>query len=94
VETIKIDKSFVINMTKNQSDALIVRSTIDLAHNMNLKVVAEGVEDKDIWDRLDALGCDSAQGYYMGRPMPADELSRWLHESSWGLEKDSTYCPN
>jgi EAL domain-containing protein (putative c-di-GMP-specific phosphodiesterase class I) len=89
VETIKIDKSFVINMTKNQSDALIVRSTIDLAHNMNLKVVAEGVEDKDIWDRLDALGCDSAQGYYMGRPMPADELSRWLHESPWGLEKAS-----
>jgi diguanylate cyclase (GGDEF)-like protein/PAS domain S-box-containing protein len=92
VETIKIDKSFVINMTKNQSDALIVRSTIDLAHNMNLKVVAEGVEDKDIWDRLHALGCDTAQGYYMGRPMPADELSRWLHESSWGLKKNSTYA--
>lgn len=94
VETIKIDKSFVINMTKNQSDAVIVRSTIDLAHNMNLKVVAEGVEDEDIWDRLYALGCDTAQGYYMGRPMPADELSLWLHKSSWGLKKDSAYSPN
>ncbi len=93
VETIKIDKSFVLNMTKNQGDAVIVRSTIDLAHNMNFKVVAEGVEDKETWDRLVALGCDTAQGYYMGRPMPADDLSRWLHESSWGLEKDSTYCP-
>ncbi|HEY5594753.1 MAG TPA: EAL domain-containing protein [Nitrospiria bacterium] len=85
VDSIKIDKSFVINMAGNQNDAVIVRSTIDLAHNLGLKVIAEGVENQDIWDRLSALGCDEAQGYYMARPMPAEELTRWLDESPWGL---------
>jgi EAL domain-containing protein (putative c-di-GMP-specific phosphodiesterase class I) len=86
VDSIKIDKSFVINMAKNQNDAVIVRSTIDLAHNLGLKVIAEGVENQDIWDRLSALGCDEAQGYHMGRPMPAEDLTRWLDESPWGLK--------
>jgi len=86
VETIKIDKSFVINMAKSQNDAVIVRSTIDLAHNLGLKTVAEGVENQEIWDRLTALGCDEAQGYHMGRPMPAGDLTRWLEESPWGLK--------
>ncbi|MBI3810613.1 MAG: EAL domain-containing protein [Nitrospirae bacterium] len=86
VDSIKIDKSFVINMAKNQNDTVIVRSTIDLAHNLGLKVIAEGVENQDIWDRLSALGCDEAQGYYMGRPMPAEDLTRWLGESPWGLK--------
>ncbi|MBI3596224.1 MAG: EAL domain-containing protein [Nitrospirae bacterium] len=85
VDTVKIDKSFVINMTKSQNDAVIVRSTIDLAHNLGLKVIAEGVESEEIWNQLSALGCDAAQGYYMARPMPADDLTRWLHESPWGL---------
>lgn len=86
VDSIKIDKSFVINMAKNQNDAVIVRSTIDLAHNLGLKVIAEGVENQDIWDRLSALGCDEAQGYYMGRPLPVEDLTRWLGESPWGLK--------
>jgi EAL domain-containing protein (putative c-di-GMP-specific phosphodiesterase class I) len=63
VDTIKIDKSFVIDMAKDEDDVLIVLSTINLAHNLGLKVVAEGVETEKIWDRLFALGCDEAQGY-------------------------------
>ncbi len=86
VDAIKIDKSFVINMAGDQSDAVIVRSTIDLAHNLGLKVIAEGVENQDIWDRLSALGCDEAQGYYMGRPIPPEELTRWFDESPWGFK--------
>ncbi|HEY5595462.1 MAG TPA: EAL domain-containing protein, partial [Nitrospiria bacterium] len=85
VDSIKIDKSFVINMAKDVNDAVIVRSTVDLAHNLGLKVIAEGVENKDLWDRLSVMGCDEAQGYHMARPMPADELTRWLSESPWGL---------
>ncbi|HET6465417.1 MAG TPA: EAL domain-containing protein, partial [Nitrospiria bacterium] len=88
VDAIKIDKSFVINMIENQNDAVIVRSTIDLAHNLGLKVIAEGIENKAVWDQLAALGCDAAQGYYMCRPIPADELNRWLNESPWGLKRD------
>ncbi|HEY4485688.1 MAG TPA: EAL domain-containing protein, partial [Nitrospiria bacterium] len=87
VEEIKIDKSFIINMVKNPNDAVIVRSTIDLVHNLNLKVVAEGVESQDIWDRLSALGCDEAQGYYMAKPMPAGDFTRWLHESPRGISQ-------
>jgi EAL domain-containing protein (putative c-di-GMP-specific phosphodiesterase class I) len=87
VETIKIDKSFVINMIKNKDDAVIVRLTIDLAHNLGLKVIAEGVENKDLWDQLAVMGCDEAQGYYMCRPAPSSELTRWLSESPWGIKR-------
>ena len=85
VNTVKIDKSFVMHMTQDQNDAQIVRSTIDLAHNLGLKVIAEGVENREVWDRLRALGCDEAQGYYISRPLPASELTQWLTESPWGL---------
>ncbi len=87
VDTIKIDKSFVINMANDANDAVIVRSTIELGHNMGIKVVAEGVENKEAYQRLAELGCDAAQGYYMGRPLPAAELSRWLDESPWGIKR-------
>ncbi|MCI0527052.1 MAG: EAL domain-containing protein [Nitrospira sp.] len=87
VHWIKIDKSFVIHMMANESDAVIVQSTIDLAHNLGLKVVAEGVENQGIYDRLVDLGCDTMQGYYISPPLPADELVRWLRESRWGLKK-------
>lgn len=83
VNEIKIDKSFVIGMATKESDAVIVRSTIDLAHNLGLKVVAEGVENKEIWDRLAAFGCDELQGYYIARPMPSSEFPRWLGASAW-----------
>jgi len=78
VDAIKIDRSFVGDMLANKDSALIVRSTIDLAHDLGLKVVAEGVESQEIWDRLRALRCDVAQGYLMGRPMPAAEFRTWV----------------
>ncbi len=82
VDEIKIDKSFVIDMEENENDAVIVRSIIDLAHNLGLKVVAEGVETKDAWDTLTILGCDQSQGYFMSRPLPEDTLIQWLEVTS------------
>lgn len=85
VHEIKIDKSFVLGMDANDDDAAIVRATIDLAHNLRKKVVAEGVETETIWNLLNLLGCDAAQGYFMARPMPADQLGHWLQTSPFGL---------
>ncbi len=82
VDEIKIDKSFVIGMEENENDAVIVRSIIDLAHNLGLKVVAEGVDTKDAWDTLTILGCDHSQGFYMSKPLPEDVLTEWLEVSS------------
>jgi diguanylate cyclase (GGDEF)-like protein/PAS domain S-box-containing protein len=78
VSELKIDRSFVMNMTECDNDAVIVRSTIDLGRNLGLKVVAEGVETVEAWDELHALGCTFAQGYYLSRPVPAAELTQWL----------------
>ncbi|HEX2038922.1 MAG TPA: EAL domain-containing protein [Acidimicrobiales bacterium] len=78
VTEIKIDKSFVMNITSDESDALIVRSTIGLARSLGLRTVAEGVETEESWARLVALGCDVAQGYFLCRPKPAEELADWL----------------
>ena len=80
VDVIKIDKSFVMEMAIDAADAAIVRSTIDLAHNLGLRVVAEGVESHQAWTRLNELGCDLAQGFYVSRPLPAPDLGRLLHE--------------
>ena len=80
VDVIKIDKSFVIDMAIDASDAAIVRSTIDLAHNLGLRVVAEGVESHQAWVRLTELGCDLAQGFYVSRPLPAADLGRLLRD--------------
>src|SRR3954471_21173780 len=80
VDAIKIDKSFVMEMAVDASDAAIVRSTIELAHNLGLQVVAEGVESEDAWRHLEALGCDYAQGYYLARPLPADVATRLIRE--------------
>ncbi len=79
VDEIKIDKSFVTQMDEDENDAVIVRATIDLAHNLGLKVVAEGVESNDVWDLLEMLGCDVAQGYYIRRPLKPQELAEWIH---------------
>ena len=81
---IKIDKSFVMEMAVDASDAAIVRSTIDLAHNLGLRVVAEGVESEDAWRHLEALGCDFAQGYYLSRPLPAEAATRLIRERGTG----------
>lgn len=88
VDSIKIDKSFVIGMIRDEGNAAIVRATIDLGHHLGLKVVAEGVEDKETLDCLIALGCDAAQGHYISRPLPVPELTRWLNESPWGLKRE------
>ena len=78
VDELKIDKSFVLNMENDIGDTKIVRSTIDLGHNMGLRVVAEGIESEAVWRLLAALGCDQGQGYFMSRPIPGDELAAWI----------------
>jgi len=75
---LKIDKSFVMAMETDRADLKIVRSTIDLAHNLGLSVVAEGVENAQTWALLRAMKCDEAQGYYMARPMPEAEFAGWV----------------
>ena len=77
VDAIKIDQSFVFDMVANKDSATIVRSTIELAHNLDLTVTAEGVEDQGTFERLAALGCDMAQGYCISRPIPADQFQAW-----------------
>lgn len=78
VDELKIDKSFVMGMAEDEDDAVIVRSTIELAHNMGLKVVAEGVETEAAMEMLRSFRCDSAQGYLISRPMAAADATRWL----------------
>jgi EAL domain-containing protein (putative c-di-GMP-specific phosphodiesterase class I) len=80
---LKIDKSFVQRMARDASDAVIVRSTIDLAHNMGLYVVAEGVEDETTLERLRALGCDMVQGFFLAKPMTAKDVAHWMRTSPW-----------
>lgn len=78
VNELKIDKSFVMGMLDDANDGTIVRSTIDLAHNLGLKVVAEGVENEKTLDMLKILGCDVIQGYHLGKPMPAGQFVEWF----------------
>jgi EAL domain-containing protein (putative c-di-GMP-specific phosphodiesterase class I) len=78
VDELKIDRSFVSNMTTNSRDAVLVRSTVELGRNLGLRVVAEGVEDADTWRELDAVGCDAIQGYYISRPVSPADLDTWL----------------
>jgi diguanylate cyclase (GGDEF)-like protein len=77
VDELKIDKSFVIGLASGEDEAL-VRSIIDLAHNLRLRVIAEGVETAEVRDRLCTLGCDAAQGYFIHRPAPAAEIAEWI----------------
>jgi diguanylate cyclase (GGDEF)-like protein len=78
VSEVKIDRSFVLRMDINEDDAAIVRSIIDLASALGLRVVAEGVETQESWDRLAVYGCDAAQGWYLAKAMPADVVTSWL----------------
>ncbi len=91
---IKVDQTFVRGLTSKDADAQIVRSTVELGHNLGLKVVAEGVEDRTTLDTLKSLGCDAAQGFYIGRPMGVDDLSRWLTESPWGAARKAARSPD
>jgi diguanylate cyclase (GGDEF)-like protein len=83
LHTLKIDKSFIMDMHNDENDAVIVRSTIDLAHNLGRQVVAEGIETREAWDLLCVLGCDGAQGFHISRPLPGDEFGHWLDTSPW-----------
>ncbi len=80
VRELKIDRSFVSQLIDRREDATIVQSTIDLAHNLGLKVVAEGAESLALLTRLREMGCDHAQGYFIGRPMSAANLRHRLEE--------------
>ena len=86
MDEIKIDKSFVMDMINDKDDYIIVRATIDLAHNMGRKVIAEGVESPEIWEILDRMGCDMAQGNYISAPRTADDFAQWLQDSQWSLK--------
>lgn len=79
VDELKIDKSFVMNMETDENDAKIVRSTIDLGHNLGLRVVAEGIENQEVWQLLAKMGCDQGQGYLMSHPIASAELVTWIH---------------
>ena len=83
VSELKIDRSFVQNMASDPNDVVIVRSTIDLAHNLGLHVVAEGVENEAILSQLCLLGCDQAQGYLFSRPVSAADFHAWVQAKTW-----------
>jgi EAL domain-containing protein (putative c-di-GMP-specific phosphodiesterase class I) len=89
VDEIKIDRSFVSEMDRDENDAVIVRATIDLAHKLGMKVVAEGVESTDVWDLLEMLGCDTAQGYYIRPPLAAEAFDDWLRSREWERQRGS-----
>jgi diguanylate cyclase (GGDEF)-like protein/PAS domain S-box-containing protein len=78
VHELKIDRSFLRDVSGSLSDRAIVGSIVELAHSLGLEVVAEGVEDDATWRLLEGLGCDFAQGFYLARPLPAEYLDRWL----------------
>ena len=88
VSEIKIDRCFVQDMVSNESDAAIVRATIDLGHTLGMRVVAEGVEDEPSLKLLRTMGCDIAQGYFIHHPVAADEFESWCHQTPWyGADK-------
>jgi diguanylate cyclase (GGDEF)-like protein len=87
VQELKIDKSFVMEMEKRPSDAVIVRSIIEMGHTLGLTVVAEGIENRHMWEVLAHAGCDVAQGYYMSKPLPAAAFARWVLTSPFGVTR-------
>jgi EAL domain-containing protein (putative c-di-GMP-specific phosphodiesterase class I) len=78
IDRIKIDKSFVSSITAQQGDAVIVRSIVELAHNLGLETIAEGVEDSATLDLLGHMGCTTAQGYLIARPSPVEVITPWI----------------
>jgi EAL domain-containing protein (putative c-di-GMP-specific phosphodiesterase class I) len=85
VQAIKIDRSFVKDMLTDQQDMVIVRSTINLASNLGLKVVAEGVEDRTTFNTLRGMGCDLIQGYYSGKPAEHNLITAHLEAGKYGV---------
>ena len=84
VYEIKIDRSFVMQMDQVSGDEVIVRTTLNLSHDLGYKVVAEGVENQNALDKLAMMGCDLAQGYHIARPMPLDALIEWIETRADG----------
>jgi EAL domain-containing protein (putative c-di-GMP-specific phosphodiesterase class I)/FixJ family two-component response regulator len=82
---LKIDRSFILDMDKNQRDRIIVQKTIEMGHELGMHIIAEGVETKEQLDFLQLKACDSAQGYFFSRPLPANEMAAWLHTYRAGL---------
>jgi diguanylate cyclase (GGDEF)-like protein len=85
VHTLKVDKSFVVDMDSDEDNFIIVRATIDLAHSLGLTVTAEGVETVSVYAQLRGMGCDYYQGYYVGRPKDREAILEWLQENSRGM---------
>ncbi|CAN7489592.1 EAL domain-containing protein [Caballeronia sp. LjRoot29] len=94
VDELKIDKSFVMGMATDKDDETIVRSTIDLGHNMGLKVVAEGVETEEMLEQLKEMRCDLVQGFHLSRPLPPAKLELWLHGWESNQREASNYKGN
>ena len=88
VSSIKIDQSFVRRMVDDPESAAIVRSTVDLCHALHMRAIAEGVEDEPVWQALSALGCDVAQGYFVGKPLPVSEFPAWARASRWSMQPE------
>jgi EAL domain-containing protein (putative c-di-GMP-specific phosphodiesterase class I) len=93
VQELKIDRSFVMNLDRDADDLNIVRSTIDMAHHMGLRVVAEGVETESVAGRLRSLGCDDAQGYLFSRPLLADDFLSWACSAQAGRAARAAHLP-
>lgn len=89
ISSLKIDRLFVKEMLKNEQDAIIVRSTIGLAHNLSMQVIAEGVEDASTCLALEEMGCDVAQGYYLSQPRPWPDIQRWLQDTYLDAQSNS-----
>lgn len=90
VSSIKIDQSFVRRMLDDSESAAIVRSTVELCHALHMRAIAEGVENEPVFNALSALGCDAAQGYYVGKPLPVADFPQWARASRWASVAQAT----
>lgn len=96
IEELKIDRSFVSNMNDRVEDFTIVRATVELGRNLGLRVVAEGVQDRETFDRLGDFGCDEAQGYYIAKPLEPAAFWRWLsaREAEFHVAPETSRTPS
>jgi diguanylate cyclase (GGDEF)-like protein/PAS domain S-box-containing protein len=83
IQELKIDRAFLLDLQRDDRNPAVVRAIIDLAHSMAVRVIAEGVEDQAMLQNLIELGCDGVQGYFIGRPVPAVEFTKWYRQCTW-----------